>query len=120
MAAQKAPQQESIPAMKKVTTTEKTIVTFRMPADLGDWCRTQAEARGISFNELAVGVLTDLYEWYGLPDPMVEKLEADCAALGLGRREYLMRLLTFRYDQVKERGPGFDRSGAEAGKPPKR
>lgn len=119
MAAQKPPQ-DPIPAMREVVTTEKTVVTFRMPADLGGWCRSQADARGVSFNEFAVGILNDLYSWYGLPDPMVEKLEADCAALGVGRREYLMRLLTFRYDQVRERGPGFDRSGAEGGKPSKR
>ncbi len=111
MAAQKPPQ--STPAMKKVVTTEKTIVTFRMPADLGDWCRAQADARGISFNELAVSVLADLHEWYGLPDQMVHALEADCTALGMGRREYLMHLLLTRYDQVKEREPGFDRRGVD-------
>jgi hypothetical protein len=99
--------------MKKVVTTEKTIVTFRMPADLGDWCKAQADARGISFNEFAVSVLADLREWYGLPDQMVAALEADCNALGLGRREYLMHLLLTRYDQVKEREPGFDRRGLE-------
>ena len=111
MVAQKPPQ--STPAMKKVVTTEKTIVTFRMPADLGDWCRAQADARGISFNELAVSVLADLHEWYGLPDQMVAALESDCTALGLGRREYLMHLLLTRYDQVKEREPGFDRRGLD-------
>jgi hypothetical protein len=36
MAAQKPPQPTSTPAMKKVVTTEKTIVTFRMPAALGN------------------------------------------------------------------------------------
>jgi hypothetical protein len=109
MATQKSLQPTSTPAMKKVITTEKTIVTFRMPADLGHWCKAQADARGISFNEFAVSVLADLHEWYGLPDQMVAALEADCTALGLGRREYLMHLLLTRYDQVKEREPGFDR-----------
>ena len=113
MTAQKPPQPASTPAMKKVVTTEKTIVTFRMPVDLGDWCREQADARGISFNEFAVSVLSDLHEWYGLPDQMVASVESDCAALGLGRREYLMHLLLTRYDQVKERGPGFDRPSLE-------
>jgi hypothetical protein len=36
MPAQRPPQPTSTPAMKKVVTTEKTIVTFRMPVDLGD------------------------------------------------------------------------------------
>jgi hypothetical protein len=113
MGAQKPLQPTSTPAMKKVVTTEKTIVTFRMPADLGNWCKDQADARGISFNEFAVSVLSDLHEWYGLPDQMVAALEADCTALGMGRREYLMHLLLTRYDQVKEREPGFDRRGLE-------
>ena len=84
-----------------------------MPADLGDWCKAQADARGMSFNEFAVSVLADLHEWYGLPDQMVAAFDSDCTALGLGRREYLMHLLLTRYDQVKERGPGFDRTALE-------
>jgi hypothetical protein len=56
-----------------------------------------------------VSVLADLHGWYGLPDQMVASVESDCAALGLGRREYLMHLLLARYDQVRERGAGFDR-----------
>ncbi len=113
MAAQKTPQPTPTPAMRRVVTTEKTIVTFRMRADLGDWCKAQADARGISFNEFAVSVLADLHEWYGLPDQMVAALESDCTALGLGRREYVMHLLLTRYDQVKEREPGFDRRGLD-------
>ena len=54
-----------------------------------------------------MSVLADLHEWYGLPDQMVASLDSDCAALGLGRREYLMHLLLTRYDQVKEREPGL-------------
>ncbi len=101
------------PAMKKVVTTEKTIVTFRMPVDLRNWCRKQAEDRGLSLNEFVVAVLADLHEWYGLPDQMVASFDSDCTELGLGRREYLMHLLLTRYDQVKERGPGFDRTALE-------
>jgi hypothetical protein len=99
--------------MKKVVTTEKIVVTFRMPMDLRNWCRAQAEARGLSLNEFVVAVLADLHEWYGLPDQMVASYDSDCAALGLGRREYLMHLLLTRYDQVRERGPGFDRPAFE-------
>ncbi len=107
------PGQPVTPAMKKVVTTEKTVVTFRMPVDLRNWCRAQAEARGLSLNEFVVAVLADLHEWYGLPDQMVASFNSDCAALGLGRREYLMHLLLTRYDQVRERGPGFDRPAFE-------
>src|SRR5512138_3546830 len=107
------PGQPVTPAMKKVVTTEKTVVTFRMPVDLRNWCRAQAEARGLSLNEFVVAVLADLHEWYGLPDQMVASFDSDCAALGLGRREYLMHLMLTRYDQVKERGPGFDRPAFE-------
>lgn len=107
------PGQPATPAMKKVVTTEKTVVTFRMPVDLRDWCRKQAEDRGLSLNEFVVAMLADLHEWYGLPDQMVASFDSDCAALGLGRREYLMHLLLTRYDQLKERGPGFDRTALE-------
>lgn len=93
----------------QVVTGEKTIVTFRMPADLARWSKEQAEAQGTSFNEFAVSVLADLKGLYGLPAQMVDVLESDRAALDLGRREYLMHLLLTRYDQVREREPGFDR-----------
>ena len=67
--------------MKKVVTTEKTIVTFRMPVDLGACCRVEADARGFSFNEFAVSVLADLHECTGLPDHMVASVESDCVSL---------------------------------------
>lgn len=97
----------------QVVTGEKTIVTFRMPADLARWSKEQAEGLGTSFNEFAVSVLADLKGLYGLPAQMIDVLEADREAMNLGRREYLMHLLLTRYDQVKEREPGFGRRGQD-------
>ena len=108
-----------LPARPGTPTTEKTVVTFRFPADLGHWLQDEAERRGWSMNELMVTIAHDFWTWFGLPpEPVGEQLEADEKALGVDRRRYLQRVLMARYHQVLEKGPGFEKKPpAHGGKP---
>ena len=45
-----------LPARPGTPTIEKTVVTFRFPADLGHWLQDEAERRGWSMNELMVTI----------------------------------------------------------------
>ncbi len=107
-----------LPARPGTPTTEKTVVTFRFPGDLGHWLQDEAERRGWSMNELMVTIAHDFSTWFGLPpEPVAEQLEADEKALGVDRRRYLQRVLMARYHQVLEKGPGFEKKpGAHAAK----
>jgi hypothetical protein len=71
-----------LPARSGTNTTEKVVVTFRFP------------------------------RWFALPDTVVEQLEADCAAMGMDRRKYVTRVLMRRYDELLEKGPGFEKAAA--------
>ena len=82
-----------LPARPGTPTTEKTVVTFRFPSDLGHWLQEEAERR----------------------EPVGEQLEADEKALGVDRRRYLQRVLMARYHQVLEKGPGFEKKPAVHG-----
>ena len=108
-----------LPARPGTPTTEKTVVTFRFPSDLGHWLQDEAERRGWSMNELMVTIAHDFWTWFGLPpEPVGEQLEADEKALGVNRRRYLQRVLMARYHQVLEKGPGFEKKPAvHGGKP---
>jgi hypothetical protein len=90
-------------------TTEKAIVTYRMPVELSRWVTHESTSRGLSANVFVVNVLNDLMTLYGLQAPQMEPLEADRTALKLDRRNYLLHLLLEREKEVRARGPGFDR-----------
>jgi hypothetical protein len=57
--------------------------------------------------------LEGLRSWFGLPDAAVRLLDADRAAMKLGRFEYLLHLLYLRSLELREKGPGFDAPRAE-------
>ena len=106
-----------LPARSGTPTTEKTVVTFRFPSDLGHWLQEEAERRGWSMNELMVTIAHDFWTWSGLPpDPVGELLDADEKALGVDRRRYLQRVLMARYHQILEKGPGFERKQPPPGR----
>lgn len=100
---------EDLPARSAVVTTEKTVVTIRMPSDLGHWMNKEAEKRGWSLNEYFVTVAHDFYSWFGLPDLVIDVLKDDQEAIGVDRRRYIQHVLMRRYHEVYEKGPGFDR-----------
>jgi hypothetical protein len=89
-------------------TASRFVYTARFPGQLYEWLREQVADSDQSLNDFIVGLAADLRDWFGLPKVMADSLEADRLALGLPRREYLMHLLTRRYEQLLSNKPGFD------------
>jgi hypothetical protein len=98
-------------------TVEKTIYTARFPSYLYKWMREETTGTDLSLNDFIVRAVEDIESWFGLPRLMVVSLEADRTALGLSRRDYVMHLLTRRYEQLLTHKPGFD--GQALGSPKK-
>jgi hypothetical protein len=114
---------------RKASTTlrsaEKTIVSVRMPAELVAFVQDEARARAVALGlagddlEAAVNMtatinrtLEAMRSWFALPGVVVEAVERDRAALGLGRVEYLQYLVFRRYEALVKDGPGFDKGAA--------
>ena len=91
------------------------MYSARFPVFLFGWIKKQVDGTDMSINEFIVRLASDVREWFGLPKTMVHAFESDREALGLSQREYLMHLLTRRYEQIVTSRPGFD-----ADKKPKR
>ncbi len=106
------------PARGGVPTSERTVVTFRFPSDLDGWLRAEAKRRSWSLNELMVTLAQDVFTWYAQPRWVVQAIEADRAALELDRREYVTWLLMKRYEEVRGKGPAFDKQSIQAGMKP--
>jgi hypothetical protein len=94
---------------------EKAVISFRLPMQLANWLRKQAADEGGSLNESVVTALEDLRSWFSATKPVAELLEADRKAFGDSKREYLRRLLQYRYDELV-RDPHS--VGQKAGGPP--
>jgi len=108
---------------------EKSIISIRTPIEVLNFVEGESRARaaglGLKGAELegAINItatinrmLEALRSWFGLPAMVVEAVEKDRAALGLGRLEYLQFLVFRRYETVVKNGPGFDRDSS----PPER
>jgi len=97
-------------------TGEKAVISFRLPVRLAAWLRKQAADEGGSLNEGVVNALEDLRTWFSATKPVAELLEADRKAFGDSKREYMRRLLQYRYDELV-RDP---HSVGQKGPPPKK
>lgn len=95
-------------ALRTNDTAERTVYTARFPVGLYGWMRKQVEGTDSSLNDFIVQLAADLRDYYGLPAVMAATLRADQNALGLGGREYIMHLLTRRYERLLSNDPGFD------------
>lgn len=95
--------------------SEKQILSFRLPKNLLEWLRAASDVRAWSVNELVVRCLDGYRVWFGLPAAMAELLEADRKAMGMDAYDYLMHLVGRRYDEVRDHGAGFEKKGG-AGK----
>lgn len=96
MAHQKRPSDTATDA----PTTEKMVISFRLPKALAGWLRKYAEDEGGSLNDSVVTALEDLRSWFSATKPVAELLDADRKAFGDTKREYLRRLLQYRYDEL--------------------
>ena len=90
------------------STTEKLMQTFRMPRELVTFLKDEAAARGSDLTGHVLRYLDGVRTWFALPEAATALLEADRAALKMGRYEYLLHLLFQRSLQLREQGPGFD------------
>jgi hypothetical protein len=104
--------------MPAPTPTEKLMQTFRMPRELVVFLRGEADQSGRDLTAFVTRHLDGLRTWFGLPEAASSLLEADRAALKMGRYEYLLHLLFQRALELRDKGPGFD--GPGKGKAPKR
>jgi hypothetical protein len=68
-------------------------------------------------NEVVVTALDDLRTLFSATKPVAELLEADREAFGDSMREYLRRLLQYRYDELVRDSQNV---GEKAGGPPAR
>ncbi len=111
-----------------VRSSEKTVLSVRMPMEVAAFIQEEARARalaaGVSESDLPepgeralnmtkmVNTILDAVRTYfSLPAVLVEKLEADRKALQLTRLEYLQHIVYMRSEAITRPGPGFDRSG---------
>lgn len=94
------------------STTERLMQTFRMPRELVAFLREDANRTGRDLTSYVNRMLDGLRSWFGLPSAASQLLEADREALHMQRYEYLLHLLYLRSNEVREKGPGFDASGA--------
>lgn len=97
-----------------------TTVTFRMQKALAEWCKGQASKQGQSFNEFIVELIEDSRGLYVAAGRDRFALELDREALGLSGREYFQHVFSTRLQKVHEKGPGFDKPGAQEEKPSRR
>jgi hypothetical protein len=85
--------------MPKTASEDLELVSMRFPAPLLKKIRGEAEQNRLALAHEA-RVAFETFYMVGLPPPMVEELEADRKALGLGRQEYFQSLLDSRYRQL--------------------
>ena len=74
-------------------------LTVRLPVRDQGWITQQSKVDGTG-NNVIRQLVEDGRTFYGLPDNIREKLEADAARLGKTRREYIIQLLSLRYEQL--------------------
>jgi hypothetical protein len=92
--------------------SDKQILSFRLPMNLLEWLRETSAVREWSVNELVVRCLDGYRTWFGLPIAMAELLDADRKAMGMDPYDYFAHLVGRRYDEVRSRGAGFEKKGA--------
>ena len=93
------------------STTEKLMQTFRMPRELVNFLRSEANLGGRDLTAYVNRILDGLRTWFGLPAAATSLLEADREKLGMDRYDYLLHLLYQRSLELREKEPGFDAPG---------
>ena len=95
---------------KRTSDGSRVSFTIRLPPDCGSWLYEMSKKTDNTLTDSVVTVLNDMRTWWGLGEPVVEKLKKDAAALGLSETDYLRYLLTSRFRFVNENGAGFDKN----------
>jgi len=90
--------------MPKTASEDLELVSMRFPGVLLKKVRDEAERNRLALaHEVRVAIET--HYLVGLPPPMVEMLEDDRKALGLGRQAYFQSLLDSRYRTLLAKDP---------------
>ncbi len=96
------------PSPPAPVTTEKVMQTYRMPRDLVDYLKKQAQDRGLDLTAFVNRVLDGYRTYYGLPLAVSEVLESDREALRMGKLEYFLHVFYRRSEAIQANKPGFD------------
>lgn len=100
---------------KSPSLIEMFALTVRLPVRDQGWIAQQSKEDGTA-NNVIRQLVEDTRSFYGLPDNIREKLDADAERLGKTRRDYMIHLLSLRYEQLLkdevrgEQGRGATRS----------
>jgi hypothetical protein len=101
------------PSPPPPVTTEKVMQTYRMPRDLVDYLKKQAQDRGLDLTAFVNRVLDGYRTYYGLPLAVSEVLESDREALAMGKLEYFLHVFYRRSEAIQANKPGFDNPTAK-------
>jgi hypothetical protein len=78
---------------------EMFALTVRLPVRDQGWITQQSKEDGTA-NNVIRQLVEDARTFYSLPDNIRQKLDSDAARLGKTRREYVIHLLSLRYEQL--------------------
>ena len=104
---------QSPPSPPAPVSTEKVMQTYRLPRDLVDYLKKQAQDRGLDLTAFVNRILDGYRTYYGLPLAVSETLEADREALGMGKLDYFLHVFYRRSEAIQANKPGFDNPTAK-------
>ena len=93
--------------------SEKVMQTYRMPRDLVDYLKKEAQDRGLDLTAMVNRILDGYRTYYSLPLAVSEVLETDREALGMMKLEYFRHVFYRRSEAIQANKPGFDNPTAK-------
>jgi hypothetical protein len=99
---------ETVVEPRRDSSSARRMQTFRLPRELLDFLRTEADQSGRDLTAQVVQFLEGIRTHFGLPAAAAALLEADRRALRMDRLQYLLHTLYRRSLSVRENGAGFD------------
>jgi len=102
--------------MPKSFATYTLAFSIRLQPATARWLEEQARKIG-SFNQAVRDIIDDARTFYRLPEVMTEQLDAEAAALGKTRRDYVAHALSLRAAQLLKGEISLPGKGS---RPPKR
>lgn len=101
------------PSPAAPVSSEKVMQTYRMPRDLVDYLKKEAQDRGLDLTAMVNRILDGYRTYYGLPLAVSEVLEDDREALGMMKLEYFLHVFYRRSEAIQANKPGFDNPTAK-------
>ncbi len=101
--------------MPKSFSMDNLAFSIRLQPITALWLEEQAKKIG-SFNQAVREALDDARTLYRLPEVMTEQLDAEAAALGKNRRDYVAHVLSLRAAQLMKGEISLPGKGSKATK----